>query len=148
MKIMNTWLNSMSLLAQAIMSLHNAGTGPFPQTQEGWEQAKFKWIIKFAKDSKAKDAIISAWTSTSKYMKPKDTDVEEHADHIDTICTYIDLLPGNHNILTDMEKKLLLFNSFPKTWRLEFTLNRNNSELASEKEIKDFMEKKKEMADK
>ena len=81
-------------------------------------------------------------------MKPKDVEVEDHADRIDTICTYIDLLPGNHNILTDMEKKSLLFNSFPKTWRLEFTLNWNNPELASEKEIKDFMEKKKEMADK
>ena len=46
-----------------------------------------------------------------------------------------------------MEKKSLLFISFPKTWRLEFTLNRNDPKLASEKEIKDFMEKKKEMAD-
>ena len=123
------------------------GLGPFPQTQEGWEQAKSNWIIEYAKDSKAKDAIISAWTSTSNYMKPKETEVEDHADRIDTICTYIDLLPGNHNILTDMEKKSLLFNSFPKTWRLEFTLNRNDPEQASEKEIKDFMEKKKEMAD-
>ena len=80
-------------------------------------------------------------------MKPKEVDIEDHADRIDTICTYIDLLPGNHNTLTDMEKKSLLFNSFPKSWRLEFTLNRNDPELASEKEIKDFMEKKKEMAD-
>ena len=127
---------------------NNAGLGPFAPTEEGWEQAnKAEWIIEYAKDSKAKDAIISAWTSTSNYMKPKEVEVEDHADRIDTICTYIDLLPGNHNILTDMEKKSLLFNSFPKTWRLEFTLNRNDPELASEKEIKDFMEKKKEMAD-
>ena len=81
-------------------------------------------------------------------MKPKDVDIEDHADRIDTICTYIDLLPGNHHMLTDMEKKSLLFNTFPKTWRSEFTLNRNDPELASEKEIKDFMEKKKELADK
>ena len=60
---------------------------------------------------------------TSNYMKPKEVEVEDHADRIDTICTYIDLLPGHHNILTDMEKKSLLFNSFPKIWRLEFTLN-------------------------
>ena len=95
------------------------GYGPFPQTQEGWQLAKTEWIVEYAKDSKAKDAIISN----------------------------INLLPGNHNTLTDVEKKLLLFNSFPKTWRLEFTLNRNDPELASEKEIKDFMEKKKEIAD-
>ena len=81
-------------------------------------------------------------------MIPKEVDIEDHADRIDTICTYIDLLPGNHNMLTDMEKKSLLFNTFPKTWRSEFTLNQNNPELASEKEIKDFMEKKKELADK
>ena len=75
-------------------------------------------------------------------------EVEDHADRINTICTYIDLLPGNHNILTDMEKKALLFNSFPETWRLELRLNQNHLELASKKEIKeDFMEKKKEMAD-
>ena len=96
------------------------GLGPFPQTEEGWEQAKADWIIEYAKDSKAKDAIISAWTSTSNYMKLKEVEVEDRADRINTICTYIDLLPGNRNILTDMEKKSLLFNSFPKTWRLEF----------------------------
>ena len=49
--------------AKLMKQRDNAGTGPFPQTQEGWEQAKSKWIIKYAKDtSKAKDAIISAWT--------------------------------------------------------------------------------------
>ena len=80
-------------------------------------------------------------------MKPKEVEIEDCADRINSICTYIDLLPGNHNILTDMEKKSLLFNSFPKTWRLEFTLNGNDSELASKKEIKDFMEEKKEIAD-
>ena len=120
----------------------------FPPSSEGWTEAKSEWILEYAKDNKAKDAIISAWTSTSNYMKPKEVDIEDHADRIDTICTYIDLLPGNHNTLTDMEKKSLLFNTFPKTWRSEFTLNRNDPELASEKEIKDFMEKKKELADK
>ena len=120
----------------------------FPLTAEGWSDAKSEWILEYAKDNKAKDAIISAWTSTSNYLKPKDVDIEDHADRVDTICTYIDLLPGNHNILTDMEKKSLLFNTFPKTWKSEFTLNRNDPELASEKEIKDFMEKKKELADK
>ena len=80
-------------------------------------------------------------------MKPKDVEVEDHADRIETICTYVDLLPGNHNPLTDMEKTLLLFNSFPKTWRCEFTLNRSNPKLASEKEIKDFMDKKKQIVD-
>ena len=120
----------------------------FPLTAEGWIDAKSEWILEYAKDSKAKDSIISAWTSTSNYMKPKEVDIKDHADRVDTICTYIDLLPGNHNILTDMEKKSLLFNTFLKTWKAEFTLNRNGLELASEKEIKDFMEKKKELADK
>ena len=120
----------------------------FPLTEEGWKEAKTEWILEYAKDSKAKDAIISAWTSTSNYMKPKEVDIEDHSDRIDTICTYIDLLPGNHNVLTDLEKKSLLFNTFPKTWKAEFTLNRNDPELASEKEIKDFMQKKKELADK
>ena len=54
-------------------------------------------------------------------------------------------LPGNHSTLTDMEKKSFLFNSFPKTWILEFRLNGNDPELASEK-MKYSMEKKKEMA--
>ena len=120
----------------------------FPLTPQGWDEAKSEWILDYAKDNKAKDAIISAWTSTSNYMKPREEGIEDHADRIDTICTYIDLLPGNHNILTDMERKSLLFNTFPKSWRSEFTLNRNDPELASEKEIKDFMEKKKELADK
>ena len=120
----------------------------FPSTQEGWVEAKAEWILEYAKDKKAKDAIIAAWISTSNYMKPKEENIEDHADQVDTICTYIDLLPGNHNILTDMERKSLLFNTFPKSWRSEFTLNRNDPELASEKEIKDFMEKKKELADK
>ena len=81
-------------------------------------------------------------------MNPKDIDIEDHADRIDTICTDIDRLPSNHNTLTDMERKSLLFNIFPKTWRAEFTLNPKDSNLASEKGIKDFMEKKKELAGK
>ena len=124
------------------------GGEDFPLTAEGWTDAKSEWTLEYAKDSKAKDAIISAWTSTINYMKPKEVNIEGHADRVDTICTYIDLLPGNHNILTDMEKKSLLFNTFPKTWRAKFTLNQNDPELASEKEIKDFVEKKKELADK
>ena len=47
-----------------------------------------------------------------------------------------------------MERKLLFFNTFPKSWRAEFTLNWNNPELVSEKKIKDFMKKKKGLADK
>ena len=120
----------------------------FPLTEEGWTEAKTEWILEYAKDSKAKDAIISAWTSTSNYMKPREVDIKDHSDRIDTICTYIDLLQGNHNILTDLENKSLLFDIFPKTWKAEFTLNWNNQELASEKKIKDFMEKKKELANK
>ena len=92
----------------------------FPLTLEGWAEAKSKWILEYAKDNKAKDAIISAWwTLTSDYLKPKEVDKEDHADRVETICTYIDLLPGNHNILTHMEKKSLLFNTFPKTWKAE-----------------------------
>ena len=62
--------------AKLMKQRDNAGTRPFPQTQEGWEQAKSEWIIEYAKDTKAKDAIISTWTSTSNYMKPKETDVK------------------------------------------------------------------------
>ena len=111
----------------------------FLPTLQGLTDAKSEWIIEYAKDSKAKDAIISAWTATTNYMKCKDINIEDHADTIDTICTYINLLPGNHNLLTDMERKSLLFNTFPKTWRAEFTLNCNDPNLASEKEIKDFI---------
>ena len=128
---------------------HKNRGNEFPTTTEGWEEAKREWIIEYAKDHKAKDdAIISAWTATTNYMKPKETNIEDHSDRIDTICTYIDLLPGNHNTLMDLERKSLLFNTFPKTWRAaEFMLNCNDPELASEKEIKDFMEKKKEITD-
>ena len=102
----------------------------FPTTTEGWEEAKQEWIIEYTKENKAKDAIIFAWTSTTNNMKPKETNIEDHADRINTICTYIDLLLGNHNTLTDLEKKSLLFNTFPKTWRAEFTLNWNDPEIS------------------
>ena len=105
----------------------------FPVTSQGWELAKSEWILEYAKDCKAKEAIISAWTATSNYLKPKDSEIEDHADQVSTICTYFDLLPGNHHVLTNMEKKSLLFNTFLKTWRSEFTLNRNDPELASKK---------------
>ena len=61
----------------------------FPQTPEGWAVAKSEWILEYAKDNKAKDAIISAWTLASIYMKPKEVDIKDHADRVDTICTYI-----------------------------------------------------------
>ena len=80
-------------------------------------------------------------------MKPKDMDIEDHVDPIETICSYVDLLPGDHSELTDIERKSLLFNTFP-TWCDEFTLNCNDLEQASAKEIKDFMEKCKDQADK
>ena len=52
----------------------------FPATLQGWELAKLEWILEYAKDQKAKDAIIAAWTATTDYMKPKDIEVEDHAD--------------------------------------------------------------------
>ena len=124
----------------------NRRSGDFNDNQ--WNQAKKEWISEYVKDHKAKETILSAWTSTKDFMKPKEADIEDHADRIETICNYIDLLPGNHPELTDMERKSLLFNTFPSTWCDEFTLNRNDPEQASEKEIKDFMEKRKEKADK
>ena len=51
-------------------------------------------------------------------------------------------------MLTYMERKSLLFNTFHITWHDEFTLNCNDPEQASEKEIKDFMEKRKDKANK
>ena len=65
----------------------------FRSSLEGWTEAKSEWILEYAKDSKAKDAIISARTATSNYMKPKEVDIEDHADRIKTICNYI---PQNH----------------------------------------------------
>ena len=114
--------------------IRNREEGAFPNTTEGWEQAKKEWILEYARDDKAKDAILAAWISTVDYMKPRDVEVEDHADRVETICTYIDLLPGNHDLLTDQEKKSLLFNSFPRKWRCDFTLNRSDPDLATEKE--------------
>ena len=126
--------------------IKNRRNGDFTSGQ--WNQAKKEWIAEYVKDKKAKETILNAWTSTKDFMKPKDVDIEDHADRIETICNYIDLLPGDHAELTDMERKSLLFNTFPMTWCDEFTLNRNDPEQASEKEIKDFMEKRKDKADK
>ena len=123
----------------------NRRGGNFASNQ--WNQAKREWIAECVKDKKAKETILNAWTSTKDFMKPKDLDIEDHADQIETICNYIDLLPRDHLELTDTERKSLLFNTFPVTWCNEFTLNRNDPEQASEKEIKDFMEKRKDKAD-
>ena len=57
------------------------------------------------------------------------------------------MLPGERGEQTAQERKSLLFNTFPRNWRDEFTLNRNNPENAPEQEIIDFMEKKKELTD-
>ena len=57
------------------------------------------------------------------------------------------MLPGARNKLTDLERKSMLFNTFPKKWRDEFTLFRTDPETASEFDITDFMEKKKELTD-
>ena len=126
--------------------IKNRRSGDFSSNQ--WSLAKKEWIAEYVKDKKAKETILNAWTSTKDFMKPKEVDIEDHADRIETICNYIDLLPGDHSGLTDMERKSLLFNTFPITWCDEFTLNRNDPEQASEKEIKDFMEKRKDKADK
>ena len=98
--------------------------------------------MEYVKDKKAKETILNAWTSTKDFMKPKGVDIEDHTDCIKTICNYIDLLPGDHSKLTGMELKSLLFNTFPTTWCGEFTLNCNDLEQVSEKQIKDFMEKR------
>ena len=55
------------------------------------------------------------------------------------------MLPGARGELTALERKSLLFNSFSRLWRDEFTLNQNNPENVLEQEIIDFMEKKKEL---
>ena len=75
-------------------------------------------------------------------------DIKDHAERVkNTICIHIDLLPGNHDILTDIESKFLIFKTFPKTWRLVFSFNRNDHEQVSEKQVKDFVEKRKETVD-
>ena len=122
--------------------IKNRRSGDFANNQ--WNQAKKEWIAEYVKDKKAKETILNAWTSTKDFMKPKEVDIKDHSDQIETICNYIDRLPGDHAELTDMERKSLLFNTFPMTWCNEFTLNRNDPEQASEKKIKDFMEKRKD----
>ena len=87
----------------------NRRSGDFNDNQ--WNQAKKDWISEYVKDHKAKKTILNAWTSTKDFMKPKEAEIEDHADRIETICNYIDLLPGNHPELTDMERKSLLFNT-------------------------------------
>ena len=113
----------------------NGRGGDFSSNQ--WNQAKREWIAEYVKDKKAKETILSAWTSTKDFMKPKEADIKDHADRIKIICNYIHLLPGDHSELTDMERKsLLLFNTFPMTWCDKFTLNQNDPEQASKKRSK------------
>ena len=50
-------------------------------------------------------------------------------------------------MLTDMEKKSLLFNTFLNTLRMELTLNQNYPDQAFEKKIRHFVERRKERAD-
>ena len=57
------------------------------------------------------------------------------------------MLPGARGELTDLERKSMLFNTFPRKWRDEFTLFRTDPEAASEFDIIDFMEKKKDLTD-
>ena len=126
--------------------IKNRRSGDFNDNQSN--QAKKEWISEHVKDRKSKETILNTWTLTKDFMKPKELEIKDHADRIETICNYIDLLPGDHPERTDMERKSLLFNTFPSTWCEEFTLNRNDPEQVSKKEIKDFMEKRKEKADK
>ena len=112
-----------------------------------WDEAKKAWIRVYVKDRNAKETIICAWSSTRAYHKPAEVTVEDHVDRIDTLCHYIDMLPGARNKLTDLERKSMSFNTFPKKWRDEFTLFRTDPETASEFDIIDFMEKKKELTD-
>ena len=113
-----------------------------------WEEAKKEWIKVYVKDRNAKETIIYAWSSTRAYHKPIEVSVEDHVDRIDTLCHHIDMLPGaREEKLTDLERKSMLFNTFPKKWRDEFTLFRTDPETASEHDIIDYMEKKKELTD-
>ena len=106
-----------------------------------WDKAKKEWIKVCVKDRNAKETIIHAWSSTRAHHKPEVT-VEDHVDRTDTLCHHIDMLPGAREKPTDLERKSMLFNTFPKKWRDEFTLLRTDPEAASECDITDFMEKR------
>ena len=89
-----------------------------------WDIAKTEWIGVCVKDRNAKETIICAWSSTRAHHKPVETSAEDHVDRIDALCHCIDVLPGARDILTNLERKLMPFNTFPKLWRDNFTLFR------------------------
>ena len=120
-------------------------TGTFEADE--WELAKTEWIKVYVKDRNAKETIISAWSNTKAYLKPRKTNIEEHADRIDTLCHYIDLLPGARGKLTESERKAMLYNTFPKSWRTQFSLHRADPDKSTVLDILDYMSTIKDMSD-
>ena len=72
--------------------------------------------MEYIKDSTAKKTMIISWTGTNNYLKPKEVDVEDHTDRIETILNYyIDFFRDRPALLTDEQNNsMLLFSTFPK----------------------------------
>jgi len=71
----------------------------------------------------ARDDLL-AYLQSTHARKPKDLDVRNHANRLDVLFQYHDLLPGHTDMLRTNDDrsrrdcKILLFNSFPEKWRL------------------------------
>ena len=82
------------------------------------------------------------------FNKPMDVSVEDHYRQMETICNYINLLPGTHPVpITKIERKNLFFNSLPIPWKETFK-EMHNLEKSTMSEIRNWMINKKGKVDK
>ena len=118
---------------------------PFQDNE--WTVAKKEWIEYYVRDGDAKEVILDAWVTTREFLKPMDVEVSDHHERVETLCHYVDMLPGTRGNLRDHERKAMLYNSFPKAWKQEFILLRQDPQSVDIMEILDFMEIKKKKED-
>ena len=108
---------ALSYWTDAILMTYNTKAS---HTKVNWTLAMKKLKVTFAGGTTARDKILQ-YLHSNEVRKTLKSTVEQHTRRIIKLMNYADNSQGNSSILTEYERKKILFESFPYGWQANWT---------------------------
>jgi hypothetical protein len=128
-------------------ALPKISTFAYSKDTAGLSEALRDFIKSYVKDVRAKDTMLSS-LEHGLFKKPMEKSVVEHLNRCEMLFDYIDLLPGDRTMkLTDKERKLYFFKTFPNAWKEAFIKTAKDLYSCDLDDMKEFMMRQKTSSD-
>jgi len=122
-------------------------TSSYSKDVSGLNEALSDFIKTYAKDTMAKDTMLSSLEHGS-FRKPLESSVVEHLNRCEMLFDYIDLLQGDRKTnLSEKERKMYFFKSFPNAWKEAFIKTAKDLYSCDLDDMKEFMMRQKVSSD-